>query len=233
MCPIWINGRQLGVARNGVFTAANTDPIPGGRLWPEAALTWNAMRLAALADGIPAAEFAPGGPASSARSYAQQVQQQAIWVARGQPQKAATPGTSNHGWGIAVDCPWPRAQAWLMRHAREWGWSHDEGARVGEPWHFRYVGATRAQLRKARRMLDPLRPLTRGERRKVMAYKDLLTKRNRRGGELRSARDRRRRKRLRAGLVRSRKAIWTAARRDGWDRHHRRERYALLLALTK
>jgi len=32
MRPVTINGRPLGVQRNGQFTNANTDPIPGGRL---------------------------------------------------------------------------------------------------------------------------------------------------------------------------------------------------------
>ena len=67
MSPTIINGRALGVAQNGVFDDANTDAIPGGRLWPEAALTWNAMRAAYIAAGGSPASFVPRGAASSAR----------------------------------------------------------------------------------------------------------------------------------------------------------------------
>ncbi len=67
MSPMTIGGRQLGVRHNGIFTEANTDAIPGGRLWPEAALTWNVMHAAFVAAGGNPRHFEPGGPASSSR----------------------------------------------------------------------------------------------------------------------------------------------------------------------
>jgi hypothetical protein len=220
MSPTMIGGRQLGVQRNGIFTQANTDPIPAGRLWPEAALTWNAMHAAFVAAGGHPGEFQPGGPASSARSYAQQASLKAQWAARGQPFKAATPGTSNHGWAIAVDCPYPRAQAWLMRHCGEYGWSHDEGARVGEPWHFRYVGASRGSLKKYAR--DPLAGYTPHERRWIKEYDQLL----------RENRDADRRRVLRAVMTLQRKRIYKRAHDSrGWTRMRKR-RYASLLKRT-
>lgn len=216
MCPILVNGRQLGVARNGVFTAANTDPIPGGRLWPEAALTWNAARAAAIADGVPAGEFMPAGSASSARTFQQQVGLKADWAARGEPQKAAEPGTSNHGWGLAVDVLGPRAQAWLARHGMAYGWSHDEGARVGEVWHYRYVGASLATLARLR---NRWAAYTASERRWITEY-------DRRPGLVR-------RRVLRRVMTRQRKAIFRAAQRSGWNKANRRARYASLLARTR
>lgn len=233
MSPILINGRELGVEHNGIFTAANTDPIPGGRLWPAAALTWRAMRIAAYADGVPLEDFMPAGPASTARTYGQQKVLRIQWCAKGHCEKAAWPGTSNHGWAIAVDVKTTVAAAWLLRHAHEFGWSHDEGARVGEWWHFRYVGATRAQRRKARRVLDPFWVLTPAERRKAKRYKALLAKRKRQGGHLRSRRDRRRRAALRHALIVERKRIWRASQTHGWDGHRRRLRYHALLSLTR
>lgn len=64
---------------------------------------------------------------------------------------AAEPGTSNHGWGVAVDFqglggwagyqgkPEGRGYAWMRKHAREFGWTNDEGRRINEPWHWDYV----------------------------------------------------------------------------------------------
>jgi len=220
MSPTYVRGRALGVQRNGIFTASNTDPIPGGRLWPEAALTWNAMHAAFVAAGGNPGHFEPGGPASSARSYDQQASLRAQWAARGQPFKAATPGTSNHGWAIAIDCPYRPAQAWLLRHCGEYGWSHDEGARVGEPWHFRYVGASPALLRKLTR--DPLAGYTPHERRWIAEYDELV----------RDGRDLDRRRVLRRVMTLQRKRIYRAAQDSrGWTRTRKR-RYASLLKRT-
>jgi hypothetical protein len=218
--PAPIRGRQLGVQRNGVFTEANTAPIAAGRLWTEAALTWNAMHAAYVAAGGHPNDFLPTGPASSARSFAQQVSLKAQWTALGQPQKAATPGTSNHGWGIAVDCPSGRAQAWMLRHGGEYGWSHDEGAGVGEPWHFRYVGASGGMLRKLRR--DPLAGYTVHERRWIAEYDRLRHE----------GRDADRCRVLRRVMTLQRKRIWKAAQDSrGWTRARKR-RYASLRSRT-
>jgi hypothetical protein len=219
--PTLVGGRALGVAQNGVFDAANTDPIPGGRLWPEAALTWNAMRAEFVAGGGDGDHFRPGGSASSARTVMQQRELRAH-----QPPPAAVPGTSNHGWGIAVDVPFADAQAWIMRNGGRFGWSHDEGARVGEPWHMRYVGASRLTLLKLER--DPFAGYTKAERRWIREYDRLLRKQA----------DPHRRDVLRTAMTQQRKRIWQlsqprAAGGDGrgWTRLRRR-RYASLLART-
>lgn len=211
MSPTIVRGRALGVAHNGVFTTANTDPIPGGRLWPEAALTWNAMRAAFVADGGNPAHFVPGGPASSARSI---TQQNHFWAS--QPPPAAHPGTSNHGWAIAVDIPAADAQAWLMRNCARFGWSHDEGARVGERWHFRYVGASKALLRKL--TADPLAGYTASEKRWIREYDRLK----------RTGSDPARRRVLQRVMTEQRKRIWRAAQdARGWT-STRERRYASL-----
>ena len=221
-----INGRALGVAQNGVFTDANTDPVPGGRLWTEAALTWNAMRAAFIAGGGTAEHFRPGGAASSARSIQQQRDLKAQWTAKGHPEKAATPGTSNHGWGVAVDIPFADAQSWIMRNGGAYGWSHDEGARVGEPWHFRYVGASKLALAKLKR--DPLAGYTKAERRWVREYDRLV----------RTHSDPHRRDVLRHAMTTQRKRIWRLSQPRGqggdgrgWTRLRTR-RYASLLVRT-
>ncbi len=219
--PTRVNGRMLGVERNGVFTAANTDPIPGGRLWGEAAMTWLAMRSAFMASGGNPDHFRPGGPASSARSIAQQ---QHFW--RNQPPPAARPGTSNHGLGIAVDCPFADAQAWIMRNGRRYGWNNDEGASVGERWHMAYTGAPASLLRRLKR--DPLAGYTPAEKRWIREY-DRLSR-----AHLDSARQRV----LRRVMGEARKRIWVVAQPvhmggdgRGWTRLRKR-RYASLKART-
>ena len=222
MSPTRIGGRDLGVAINGDFDETNTDPIPGGRLWPEAALTWNAMRAAFVTGGGDPGEFMPAGSASSARSVAQQ---QHFWATR--PPAAAYPGTSNHGWGLAVDCRNPTgAQAWLLRNCERFGWSHDEGARVHEPWHFRYVGASPSLLRKLAR--DPFAGYTVHEKRWIAEYDRLV----RGGGDPGRCRV------LRHVMTLQRKRIWKAAQPQahggdgkGWTRIRKR-RYASLIART-
>jgi LAS superfamily LD-carboxypeptidase LdcB len=61
---------------------------------------------------------------------------------------AAVPGTSNHGWGLAIDLDqvngYRSAQyAWLKANAMSYGWHHptymDEGGRgPHEPWHWEF-----------------------------------------------------------------------------------------------
>jgi hypothetical protein len=211
MSPIAVNGRSLGVERNGEFSDANTAPIPGGRLWSEAAHSWNDMRAAAIEGGMDPAAFVPNGPNSSARSVAAQ-----RWFYAHRPPAAAVPGTSNHGWGIAVDVRTRVAAAWILSHGHRFGWSWDEGRAVGEWWHFRYVGGYTPRP-------DPFAHLTREERRWVVEYDRLRRER----------RDPDRRRVLRRVMRDRRRAIWLQAGASGWDVDNRRKRYRSLLARTK
>lgn len=73
----------------------------------------------------------------SYRSYSLQVRTRAL-----KPSTAAVPGTSNHGWGMAVDMD--RASAlWLTANGADYGWVHPSWARPGgsrpEWWHLEYV----------------------------------------------------------------------------------------------
>ncbi|GEL97763.1 M15 family metallopeptidase [Cellulomonas terrae] len=61
---------------------------------------------------------------------------------------AAVPGTSNHGWGLAIDLDQVNGYraapyVWLKAHAMTYGWHHpvymDEGGRgPHEPWHWEF-----------------------------------------------------------------------------------------------
>jgi hypothetical protein len=214
---VMVNGRVLGVQSNGLFDESNTVAIPGGRLWPEAGLTWNAMRTSYIAGGGAASEFMPAGPNSSARTRAAQDH---FWTH--QPPPAARPYTSNHGWGIAVDVVSQKAAAWIVNNGARYGWSHDEGQRVGEWWHMRYVGLSQRELDKLKELVDPFRSLRPDERKWATELTQLRHEH----------RDVERRKALVAVLVKRRKHIWRTAQKAGWDRARRRERWDALKALT-
>ncbi|MBC3762779.1 D-alanyl-D-alanine carboxypeptidase family protein, partial [Quadrisphaera sp. RL12-1S] len=80
----------------------------------------------------------------SYRSYAAQVA-----VRRKKPGLAAVPGTSEHGWGLAVDLGDGVQNSdehydWLIENAPKYGWDHPSWARRGgggpyEPWHWEFV----------------------------------------------------------------------------------------------
>ncbi|WP_129783850.1 D-alanyl-D-alanine carboxypeptidase family protein [Promicromonospora panici] len=82
----------------------------------------------------------------SYRSYAAQVRLKKV-----KPYLAAVPGTSNHGWGLAVDLAEPintghsAEYRWLREHGPEYGWDNPSWARPGgvkpEPWHFEFFAA--------------------------------------------------------------------------------------------
>jgi len=81
----------------------------------------------------------------SYRSYSQQV---ALYAEK--PNLAARPGTSNHGWGVAVDlCGGIQSfgtvqHTWLFTHAPLFGWFHPAWAEPTgsrpEPWHWEFGG---------------------------------------------------------------------------------------------
>ena len=81
----------------------------------------------------------------SYRPYAAQV------PAGTKPHLAAIPGTSNHGWGLAVDLDDPIAggdspeYVWLRLHGPDYGWDNPSWAQLGgakpEPWHFEFFAA--------------------------------------------------------------------------------------------
>jgi murein DD-endopeptidase MepM/ murein hydrolase activator NlpD len=79
----------------------------------------------------------------SYRSYASQVD-----LYGRKPSLAALPGTSNHGWGVAIDLcggvdRFGTAQyQWMKAHAAQFGWVHpswaDQGGSREEPWHWEF-----------------------------------------------------------------------------------------------
>lgn len=70
---------------------------------------------------------------------------------RRKPALAAVPGTSNHGWGLAIDmCGGVQSfgtaeYRWMAQNGPAYGWVNPHWARPGggreEPWHWEYVGS--------------------------------------------------------------------------------------------
>jgi D-alanyl-D-alanine carboxypeptidase len=126
---------------NGRLPDSALSPIPGGQLSIAAAAAWNA--------GPAKAGCRPLGPNSSYRSYAKQVYYWNLYVS-GQGNLAARPGTSNHGWGNAVDLASPSMRSWIDRNGAQYGWKKVEAP--SEWWHVNYVGGYKPKP-------DPLRVL--------------------------------------------------------------------------
>ncbi len=149
---------------NGRIPAQNlikVAPLGSGYLIPEAAARWRSLQNAAQAAGF---NLTMTG---AYRSYDEQVSLfssrysttetgestktwngQKFWLKRGMSM-AAVPGTSNHGWGAAVDTALGgygaaarpvagdgRFMEWILAHAAEHGWSWEVQS---EPWHLRIV----------------------------------------------------------------------------------------------
>lgn len=150
--PEWrCNGVQLrsgsaagawGGFPNGLIPMSALCPIGVGshRLRCDAAQTFRAM------NGAFAAAF--GRPLCVTDSYRTFPAQINLYARK--PALAAVPGTSNHGWGLALDLcggiqSFSTAQfAWMAAHASSFGWVHPPWAAPGrgreEPWHWEFAG---------------------------------------------------------------------------------------------
>ncbi len=124
---------------NGQIPASSLCSIGGGQLLRcDAATGYDA-----LAEAYANAFGTPLCITDSYRSLAAQVD-----AHERKPRITATPGTSNHGWGLAVDLcggvnGFGTAQhAWMDRWAGRFGWVHPDWAQAGgenpEPWHWEF-----------------------------------------------------------------------------------------------
>ena len=119
---------------NGNLPPGALAPIAGGQLRKDCAAAWNAMNVEARSKGL---ELRPTGSKSSYRSYAQQVELYALYQS-GRGNLAAVPGTSNHGWGTAVDLATPQMRALLDQIGAKYGWSKQWSDAQSEWWHILY-----------------------------------------------------------------------------------------------
>jgi hypothetical protein len=126
---------------NGQLPDSELSPIAQGQLRNDCAAAWNAMNVDARARGC---ELYPTGSKSSYRSLAQQQELYQAYL-NGTGNLAAVPGTSNHGWGTAVDLATPAMRDMVDRIGAQYGYSKSWSDAPSEWWHIvfqagHYVG---------------------------------------------------------------------------------------------
>lgn len=85
------------------------------------------------------------------RDYDGQVFWKDYWIKHNNPGNAAEPGTSNHGWGMALDLDigqfdWTSSTyIWMKDNAERFSWKHPDWAEPNgahpEAWHWEFQGA--------------------------------------------------------------------------------------------
>jgi lysozyme len=99
----------------------------------DAVASWNTMRMYLLQRYGARGDIYPEGPLGAYRNYAGQVRCKKLYGSN-----AATPGTSNHGLGHAVDVATHEMARLVDRHGGLFGWHHWDAK--WEWWHREYDG---------------------------------------------------------------------------------------------
>lgn len=121
---------------NGRIPKEMLTPIGIGqhRLWSVAAGAFVSLRAAAAAEGVDI------GVTDSYRAYDQQVELAANKGLYKNGGLGAVPGTSPHGWGLALDVDVdPKGLAWLRANGASFGFAETTPR---EPWHWEFRGTT-------------------------------------------------------------------------------------------
>lgn len=165
------------MAQNGRLPDSDLADIPGGRLRKDAAASWLRMRQA-----IGKSRGVWICPTSRRTAYRPFADQNYFWnlYQSGRGALAARPGTSNHGWGIAVDLPTPAMQAAVRAMGGEYGWGIKGGGSwtdaPSEAWHTTYnPGYDKHRGQPVKEKPHPRRYLTGAEK----AARDTLVKERR------------------------------------------------------
>jgi len=116
---------------NGQIPAEARLTIPGANhgLMREAALAYRAMALVTSTD----MRIFDGSVGRTYRTFAMQVLAKQIFGSN-----AATPGTSNHGWALAVDLSSGAQRAAVDRVGAPFGWAKRWSDASWEWWHIKY-----------------------------------------------------------------------------------------------
>lgn len=155
-----IKPADLAGKQNGQLPATLLKPIPGGQLHKNAVAGYNAMRAAAAKAGITlqptssadtyrslaiqeAAFFQRYSPRPTTSTVTRTYRGQTYWLKKGYA-PSASPGMSNHGWGLAVDIASASGKrfTWLIANANKYGFYIGVGDSTSpnfEPWHWEYV----------------------------------------------------------------------------------------------
>jgi hypothetical protein len=221
---------------NGRLPDSELSDVPGGRLRTDAAGAWLAMRT--YIGNNRGVWICPTSVRTAYRPFADQEYFWSLYRS-GRGALAARPGTSNHGWGIAVDLPSPAMQAAVRDCGHEFGWGI-RGGRLSsdapsEAWHCTYHPGTYAAATKykPKPKPHPYHALTEGERqwRNVLVKERRVARRH--GGwskvdKSHLARAVEAKKNLRKQMRR----IAKAAEQSGWKKNQRRTRYDYLKKLV-
>ena len=133
-------------ATNGSLPLSYLKSVGSCTVYDEAAASLSAMIAQAALDGVQLR------PTSCYRDLAGQVAAREYWCSKGACQMAATPGTSNHGWGKAIDLADQSGEltfdsagyVWMTTWGKDFGWVNPgamrEGGSLPEPWHFEWMG---------------------------------------------------------------------------------------------
>lgn len=114
-----------------------TPQFPESEHWlaKEAALGFDAMVRAAEKDGVKIRLL---------EAYRALARQEYFWdqYLHHGGNLAARPGTSNHGWGTAIDVDrknYPAALPWMRENATQFGWDLPDQLGKSEPWHWQWI----------------------------------------------------------------------------------------------
>jgi hypothetical protein len=122
------------MAENGKLPPEQLSPIAQGQLKNDCAAGWNAMNVESRKRGL---EIVPTGSKSSYRTYEQQQELYQMYL-DGTGNLAAVPGTSNHGWGTAVDVATEEMRSMIDQIGAGFGWSKSWSDAPSEWWHICY-----------------------------------------------------------------------------------------------
>ena len=221
------------MSQNGRLPAGELATIPGGRLRKDAAAAWLAMR-----NQIGRQQGIWICPTSVRTAYRPLADQQYFWdlYKSGKGALAAVPGTSNHGWGIAVDLPRADMQAAVRARGHAFGWGIRGGKMTSdapsEAWHTMFhTGVFKAPT--APEHVHPYHVMNDRER----AARDVLVKERRvakrhGGWEKVDPSHLARALKAKATLERCAHDIAAAAQESGWNRANRRVRFQYINRLT-
>lgn len=136
---------------NGKLPDNELADIPGGRLAREAAANWLALR--AEGGRKLGVWISPIGPRGSYRTYEDQVYFWNLYTS-GRGNLAAHPGTSNHGWGHAIDLAAPPSMRPVIDQlGKAYGWQWGEAR--SENWHVTYYGGGKADVSQLGKLEHP------------------------------------------------------------------------------
>jgi hypothetical protein len=221
------------MATNGKLPSSSLTAIPGGRLRGDAAHSWNAMRsYIAEKEGV---WIAPAGSRSSYRHYADQEHFWNLWQS-GRGNLAAHPGTSNHGWGLAVDVATPQMAALINKYGAPFGWQKQWSDAPSEWWHFKYSPSEDQARRDPKAKPKPQHPselLGPNEAKHRTRLRNTRAAAKKKGGWEKNPKLAKQLEHEKDALRRSRAGIKKAAKRDGWQKKHRKARYDYLGRLVR